>query len=187
MQICSTMEQITDGTTHETTRNRIAFYPPCASHMVGAWERMIRPVRTVVKALAKEQILTDEHLQTLMTECEKIINNRPLTTVSGDPNDLPALTPSMLLLMKFNPSIPSGIFVKEDIFAKRWWKQVQYLASVFWKRWVSEYLPALQARQKWMRAETDIRKGDIVLVAEQNITGGQWFPGKIIEVNVGRD
>ena len=109
-----------------------------------------------------------------MTECEKIINDKPITTVSGDPNDQPALTPSMLLLMKSNPSIPPGVFVKDDIYAKRWWKQIQYLASVFWRRWVREYLPTLQARQKWMRSKTDIQQGDIVLVAGQNIPRGQW-------------
>ena len=85
---------------------------------------MIRSTRTVLKALAKKQILTDEQLQTLMTESEKIINDRPITPVSGDPNDPPALTPSLLLLMKFNSSIPQGVFVKEDIYAKRWWRQV---------------------------------------------------------------
>ena len=47
------------------------FNPPCASHMGGIWERMIRSTRTVLKALAKEQILTDEQLRTLMAEAEK--------------------------------------------------------------------------------------------------------------------
>ena len=59
---------------------------------------MIRSTRTVLKALSKEQILTDEQLQTLMTESEKIINDRSITTVSSDSNDSPALTPSMFLL-----------------------------------------------------------------------------------------
>ena len=86
------------------------FNPPCASHMGGIWERMIRSTRTVLKALAKEQILTDEQLRTLMAEAVKIINDRPITPVSSDPKDPPALTPSMLLLMKSNPSIPQGVF-----------------------------------------------------------------------------
>ena len=64
---------------------------------------------------------------------------------------------------------------------------MQYLASVFWRRWVREYLPALQARQKWMRAKAELRKGDIVLVAEVNIPRGQWPLGRVIDVNVGRD
>ena len=148
------------------------FNPPSASHMGGVWERMIRSTRTILKALASEQLLTDEQLQTLMAEAERIMNDRPITPVSSDPKDPPALTPSMLLLMKSNSSIPSGVFVN-DVYSKRWWRQVQYLASVFWRRWVREYLPALQARQKWMRAKAELRKGDIVLVAEVNIPRGQ--------------
>lgn len=163
------------------------FNPPYASHMGGVWERMIRSARTILKALAREQILTDEQLQTLMAEAERIMNDRPITPVSSDPNDSPALTPSMLLLMKSNTSIPQGVFVKEDVYAKRWWRQVQYLANVFWRRWIREYLPSLQARQKWQRAKTDIRTGDVVLVAEANTPRGQWPLGRVIDVKVGRD
>ena len=148
---------------------------------------MICSTRTVLKALAKEQILTDEQLQTLMTESEKIINDRPITTVSSDSNDPPVLTPSTLLLMKSNPSIPQGVFVKDDVYAKRWWRQVQYLANVFWRRWIREYLPALQARQKWQRAKLDICSGDVVPIADENIPRGQWPLGKVISVKVGRD
>ena len=61
------------------------FNPPCASHMGGVWERMIRSARTILKALAEEQVLTDEQLHTLMTETEKIMNDRPITPVSSDP------------------------------------------------------------------------------------------------------
>ena len=163
------------------------FNPPFASYMGGVWERMIHSTRVILKALAREQLLTDEQLQTLLTEAERIMNDRPITPVSCDPKDPPALTPSMLLLMKSNTCIPTGVFVKDDVYAKRWWRQVQYLASVFWKRWVHEYLPALQARQKWMRSKPDLQKGDIVLVAESNIPRGQWPLGRIVDTNVGRD
>ena len=42
------------------------FNPPAASHHGGAWERCIRTVRKVMKALLKEQVLHDEGLCTLM-------------------------------------------------------------------------------------------------------------------------
>ena len=136
---------------------------------------------------AREQVLADEQLHTLMTETEQIMNDRPITPVSSDPKDLPALTPSMLLLKKSNPSIPQGVFIKEDYMQNRWWRQVQYLSDVFWKRWIREYLPALQARQNWQRAKTDIRTGDVVLVSDGNVTKGQWPLGRVIDVKVGRD
>ena len=36
------------------------FNPPCASHMGGVWERMVRSTRVILKALAREQLLTDQ-------------------------------------------------------------------------------------------------------------------------------
>lgn len=155
--------------------------------MGGTWERLIRSTRVVLKALAREQLLTDEQLFTLMAEAVRIVNDRPITKVSNDPNDPPAITPSMLLLMRGNTSVPRGTFHKTDVYAKRWWRQVQYLAGVFWKRWLREYLPTLQQRQKWQRKQPNIRTDDVVLVADENLPRGQWPIGRVVEVNTGRD
>ena len=163
------------------------FNPPYASNMGGAWERMIRSTRTILKALANEQLLTDEKLLTLIAETERIINDRPITAVSNDSRDPSALKPSMLLLMKSNLSVPRGVFQKDDIYSKRWWKQIQYLSDVFWKRWVKEYLPALQPRQKWQRKTRNLQVNDVVLVVDDNIPRGQWPLGRVTEVFKGRD
>ena len=56
---------------------RWSFNPPAASHMGGAWERLIRSTRHILCALMKEQVVTDEVLNTLMTEIESILNSRP--------------------------------------------------------------------------------------------------------------
>ena len=56
---------------------------------------------------------------------------------------------------------------------------------MFWSKWIREHLPALQARQKWQRAKSDICSGDVVLVADENISRGQWPLGKVISVKVG--
>ena len=58
---------------------------------------------------------------------------------------------------------------------------------MFWRRWIREYKPALQARQKWQQTKSDICSGDDVLVADVNISRGQWPLGKVISVKVGRD
>ena len=50
------------------------FNSPGASHMGGAWERMIRSVRQILKALLKEQVVNDEVLSTVMTEATNILN-----------------------------------------------------------------------------------------------------------------
>ena len=76
---------------------KCVFNPPAASHHGGVWERLIRSTRKILGALTKEQVLDDECLQTLLCEAESIINGRPLTKVSDDPNDLEPLTPNHLL------------------------------------------------------------------------------------------
>ncbi|XP_053407960.1 uncharacterized protein LOC128559663 [Mercenaria mercenaria] len=159
------------------------FNPPNASHMGGAWERLIRSASVILKSLVREQLLNDEQLLTFMAETEKILNDRPLTPVSSDPRDPPALT-SMLLLMKSNQCLPVDIFKKQDIYAKRWWRQVQYVADVFWKRWLREYLPLLQ---KWQRKTENLKKDDVVLVAFDNVPRIQWPLARMVDVNPGRD
>ena len=125
------------------------FNPPTASHMGGVWERMIRSVCKILNAVLKEQNLTEESLVTLMCEVEAILNSRPLRKISDDPSDLQALTPNHLLLLRAGPSFPPGMFLREDQYTNKRWKQVQYLSDVFWKRWTREYLPMLQERMKW--------------------------------------
>ncbi|XP_078355375.1 uncharacterized protein LOC144640001 [Oculina patagonica] len=108
-----------------------SFSPPYGSHFGGIWERCIRTIRKILRALLREQITDDESLATLMCEVESIMNSRPITTVSSDPNDLEPLTPNHLLLLKSEIPLPPGLFKKEDLLSRRRWKQVQYLADIF--------------------------------------------------------
>lgn len=141
-----------------------------------------RTVRKVMGALAKEQPLDDEGLLTLVCEVEAIVNGRPITKVSDDARDPEALTPNHLLLLRAGPSLPPGYFEKSDNYSRRRWRQVQYLADVFWKRWTREYLPSLQERQKWEKASRNFAVGDVVLVLDESLPRCSWPLGRVIEV-----
>ena len=121
--------------------------------MGGVWERIIRSVRKVLRVLLREQLVSGEALRTLMAEVESILIGRSLTrnSSSDDPADMEPLTPNHLLLMQSNLNVPPGVLVRGDLYCRNRLKQVQYLADVFWKRWLSEYLPSLQERQKRLR------------------------------------
>ena len=125
------------------------FNPPSGSHHGGVWERCIRMMRKVMNALMMEQVLDDEGLNTLLCEVEAIINGRPITKLSDDPRDLEPLTPNHLLLLRSGPVVPPGNLTGRDDYYNRRWHQVQYLADIFWWRWVREFLPSLQQPQKW--------------------------------------
>jgi hypothetical protein len=83
--------------------------------------------------------------------------------------------------------LPPGDFVRQDLYARRRWKQLQYLADIFWKRWTAEYLPELQRRQKWLEPRRNISVGDIVLVADDLNMRNRWPLGRVTEVEVGHD
>ena len=163
------------------------FNTPAASHHGGVWERCIRSFRSILRHLLHEQVVTDEVLQTVFAEVEFILNNRPLTEFSNDPVDLRPLTPNDILLHRPCPSLPPGIFHKDDMILKRKWRQSQYLADVFWRRWLREYVPTLQTRQKWATVRRNFRKGDLVLLVDDNCARGDWKMGRVVDVYTAQD
>ncbi|XP_030854473.1 uncharacterized protein LOC115929512 [Strongylocentrotus purpuratus] len=158
------------------------FNPPGGSHHGGVWERQIRTVRQVLFNLVRQQRLDDEGLQTFLCEAEGIINGRPITKASNDPNDLEALTPNHLLLMKSQPALPPTITRETDIYVRRRWRQVQYMSDLFWRRWTKEYLPQLQQRQKWVEPHRNLQVDDLVLVVDQTIPRNSWLLGRVTRV-----
>ena len=82
------------------------FNPPGALHFGGVWERMVRSCKRAKMAIVGNRTLTDDVLSTTMCLVEQILNSRPLTSVSDDPEDLEALTPNHFLLGCASPATP---------------------------------------------------------------------------------
>ena len=158
------------------------FNPPSGSHFGGVWEQCIRTVRKILVALMKEQPLNDEGLTTLMCEVESIVNGRPIMKSFDDPSDSEALMPNHLLLLCSGPKLPPGVFRKEDGYSRRRRRQVQYLAEVFWQRWIREYLPQLQDRQKWAYPSRNFAVDNIALVVDDRVPRSSWPLGRITSV-----
>ena len=155
------------------------FNAPGASHQGGVWERQIRTVRKILNSMISSQMLDDEGLSTLLCEVEYTINSRPLTTVSNDHRDLNPITPNQLLLLRSEPVMPPGHFSSTENYSRRRWKQVQHLASEFWKRWRKEYLQTLQQRQKWNDRKPNLQDGDVVLIVENDTPRNLWKLGRV--------
>ena len=159
---------------------------PCASHMGGVWERLIRTIRAVLSALLLEhgEQLDDESLRTFMIETENIINSRPLTVFNlTDPETPEPLTPNHLLTCKSQVVLqPPGHFSRPDLYLRRRWRRVQYVTDQFWQRWRTEYRDMLQPRQKWTREHPNAKVGDVVLVRDVNLARNKWPLGRIVKV-----
>lgn len=158
-----------------------SFNPPSGAHHGGVWERLIRLVKKILYSVLKEQVLDDEALQTALCEVEAIMNDRPITTVTNDPNDLEPLTPNHLLHLKAKPVLPPGLFQRSDLYSRRRWKQVQYITDLFWKRWIREYLPLMQERNKWNKTKRNFSPGDLVVIVDDNAPRNSWLMGRVVE------
>ena len=167
------------------------FNVPHASHMAGVWERMIRSVRTVLTAILDKHSLQldDELLHTFMAEAEAIVNSRPITYIDMSSSDsLEPLSPSQLLTLKSGVIYPlPGAFVREDLYCRKRWRRVQYLANEFWARWRKEYLPTLQQRIKWTQPKNNLQVDDVVLMVSVNVPRCEWPRAIIISIFAGKD
>ena len=83
-------------------------------------------------------------------------------------------------------SVPWVRTTKGDVFQRRW-RHVQHVVGHFWARWLKEYLPELNRRQKWLDKKPNLKVGDMVLIIDENAPRGSWPLARVAEVHVGRD
>ena len=160
------------------------FSPAATPHWGGSWERLIRTVKTALSAVLKERFPKSETLHTFLTEVEYMINARPLTHVSIDPNDLEPLTPLHFLLAG-DRRVPSWTDPKPDL--RKQYQIAQMITDSFWRRWTKEYLPTLNLRPKWNTTAKQVVVGDVVLMVDPNGPRNSWPLGIIERVFPGRD
>ena len=72
--------------------------PPAAPHFAGMLESMIKAAKRAISAILQDADVTDEELQTCFTGVESLLNSRPVTAISDDPNDEPVLTPNHFII-----------------------------------------------------------------------------------------
>jgi hypothetical protein len=157
------------------------FNPPHASHRGGIWERLIRSIRRVLSAISWQQGSDEETLITYLSHAQRILNDRPITTVTDNVGEPSPLRPSDLLRPRAHGDLLADTPI-ETLTRKRW-RIVNNLTSTFWKRWRSEYLPALQSRQKWLWPSRAVKIGDLVNLVTDQAPKGTWPLGLVQSVH----
>lgn len=163
------------------------FNPPASPHMGGAWERLVRSIKTVLYKIMPQRSPNDETLRSMMAEIENIINSRPLTYVPIDNENQEALTPNHLLLGSSNGMKPLAEYSDCGLVLKNNWLYSQQYAQQFWKRWLTEYLPTLTCRTKWFEKSKPLNVGDLVVVVDPSSPRNVWPRGKVLETITAND
>ena len=165
------------------------YIPPGAPHFGGIWEAGVKSAKTHLRRVVDSRKLTYEELSTLLVEVETILNCRPLAPLSGDMDDIEALTPAHLLIGTSLTSVPRPTTDHVNLDHSTHWNLVRGMRDHFWSRWSKEYLNTLQQRVKWTRPSANLMPGDLVMVFDLSLLrpNGRWPVGRIIETHAGRD
>ncbi|XP_011860282.1 PREDICTED: uncharacterized protein LOC105557612 [Vollenhovia emeryi] len=85
------------------------FIPPLAPHFGGFWESTVKLFKHHFKRVVGDTLFKFEELNTFTVEIECILNSRPITSISSDPNDMLVLTPAHYLIGKSITSLPDRV------------------------------------------------------------------------------
>ncbi len=163
------------------------FIPERAPHFGGVWERMVRSVKTALRATLSRSQLEENLFRHTVTVVEGQINARPISSISEGVEDALPLTPAHLMYGRSLTQLPDNIGrddVKDKVGIK--WRARQALSQLFWNRWKKEYLSELLGAQKWHLPQKSPQVDEVLLVAEDG-PRNMWLLGRVIDIKHGRD
>lgn len=116
-----------------------------------------------------------------MIQIESILNSRPLTALTSDPNDVEVLTPAHFLIGRSFSTIPEPNLIDVPDTRLNKYQHMQKMIQHFWNKWAKEYIHELQQRNKWKKPSNNLLKlGAIVLLKDDNLPPARWQLGRII-------
>ncbi|XP_061717053.1 uncharacterized protein LOC133524913 [Cydia pomonella] len=163
------------------------FLPAYAPHFGGLWEAGVKSTKHHLNRVLGNSNLTYEQLNTTLVRIEAILNSRPLTALSTEPDDLMPLTPGHFLIGRPLTALPAPDYRNHSYNYLTRFQRVEQLRQHFWTRWSKEYISDLQQRVKWQTAGDSLSQNTLVLLKEDNLPPLKWRLGRIVAVFPGRD
>ena len=144
--------------------HKLDFYSPiCQQPGRELGNKLFKALTSVIgEARCKPSLI---ELQTFTSDAVRIVDDRPLTTLSCEPNDLAPITPSSFLGQNLAPNAPLSAFHDQGDLRKDFTYNFT-LAHRFWLSSIKGYLPTLQERSKWRVARENLTPGQLVLVGD---------------------
>ena len=179
---------------------KFPYIPALSPWWGGSWERLIGVMKTTIRKTLGRSMITYERMRTLVKEVQSVMNNRPLTYVSGNLDDTQPLTPSMLLYGHDTHSLPQHTvdsdpdFQSDHSSLSRAEARRVKLYNHFVTRFRDEYLSSLRERhgyqalaRKHSSSEDLIRVGDVVIIEDDKVPRTRWKLGVVLELIRGAD
>ena len=164
---------------------RWVFGPADSPWHQGAVEALVKTVKKSLHFGIHSQRLTPAEYLTVAYETANMVNERPIGFRPTPDSPINILIPNALLLGRSSARCPSNIMPSCGSLKTRL-QVVQAATDDFWIRWTELYAPSLVKQTKWFNPQKNLKRGDIVLVAESGLKGSYKL-ARVIEANIGKD
>ena len=154
----------------------------------GQFERLVGVFKRAFYKTIGGGMLSWTELCEVVLEVETQLNRRPLSYVEEDVQ-LPLLTPASFLFQKSNRLPEREPWREENVDLRKRAKYLKACKDALWKRWSREYLVGLRERHnlKHEGHATPLRKGDVVIIKDDDRNRNKWKLGIIENLIAGRD
>ncbi|EFP10192.1 hypothetical protein CRE_01450 [Caenorhabditis remanei] len=158
----------------------------------GVWERMVGLVKKALKHGLGDQCYSRKDLETIIIECESIINHRPLTYIADEESEI--IRPIDLIQPKISYPIYNEKLLENE-YREYTYRFREVINSVkrFWEVFNRDY----QNQNKIFESVTFPNKahcntvqpvvGEIVMIKDEQLPRGKWQLGRITKLCPGKD
>ena len=126
-------------------------------------------------------------IHTLLIQIEAVLNSRPVTPLSDDPEDLSALTPGHFLIGEPLTTIPEPSLSEIPVSRLDRWQLIQQRLQYFWSRWSTECLQRHLSISKWHHPSNEIKEGSLVLITDEKLPPAKWPLARVTSLHPGHD
>ena len=145
---------------------------------------MVKLAKRAYYDYIKPGLVNEEEFKTAFSVVEGLLNSRPLTTVSSDPNDPIVLTPAHLIVREAYSRvcpIPKSWTLKQRYF------YIQDLVAQMWSRFLKEYIPLKNKYEKNVKLTEEVQVGDVVVLRNDLDRNIAWPIAVVKEVHKSHD
>lgn len=160
------------------------FSPPAAPHFNGLAEAAVKSMKFHLARIIGITKLTYEEFSTVLIRIEAVLNSRPISAISDNPNDFTALTPGHFLIGSALLARPQPPTTENPV--KRH-QLMEKLVQHFWQRFRRDVLSTMQIRTKWNDKQPNIKENDLVVIKDDRFPVNQWPLGRIVKLHPGDD
>ncbi|EFO83707.1 hypothetical protein CRE_02833 [Caenorhabditis remanei] len=180
----------------EMTKKGVKWYfnTALAPWQGGFYERLVGVVKKSLKHCLGDSLHNYKDLETIMAECECLVNKRPLTYIDDGSEDFQCLRPIDIITPGLYFSIFEENGLRDEYFEYTSnFREVKKNVKRFWDIFHRDYIKQLKTFQSLSqpnRVHSNLVKpilGEVVLLKDEDVPRKQWKMGIITELMKGRD